>query len=418
MTKRHRIEAWRVGAPVLSLFSVVDRGLVPGVQTITRAELCALVQALRFARVSGHADVHIFTDSQVALSEVRRVVAGGSPHFPEFAEAIREAWSLAVTLRKIKAYRDLDSLQGQELWDALGNASADAAAKAAVRADMQLVSTMVDQVAEWVTRQRDALLLYYRFVLAISGEDNRLRTQAGQRAQSLEPVLDTEVPTETTRQWEEWKALGRDHSIRWGVPPFQRDWLLCQEWPPWFTVPVWEWLRKLRWANAAQGTLTTGITYTELLVHFVCSTGQCPPVRTQAVDGPKYMDASTGGMLVHNTPLREWTLALVTCCRCLERVSGQRLLPHKRRKVYSLRLVGIPQPRSGLQQRPCTDVVPDMAELLRQVLMGHSVGPLVSYCISYTGPIFVPPRDLSNAWNESSSQTRHDMGRWLRRIRG
>ena len=69
---------------------------------------------------------------------------------------------------------------------------------------------------------------------------------------------------------------------------------------------------------------------------------------------------------------------------CVGRHHGCRLLPRRRKKVFSLRTLGIQAPKIGIQQRPRLVRTEDCVELMQQVLVAETVEPLLSSCRAET----------------------------------
>ena len=410
-------ERWRATGCHSNLFCVVCQGLTPGSQGINKAEAYAILQACRFAAQCPHDDVEIVSDSKVALRNARVVVQGALGSFPELAKEMQACWRPHLKLTKVASHQDMTCLAGRDLLMALGNDYADTAAKEAVKADLSIVTEIVDQVFEFTTTQRDCMLVAARYMLAVSAEASRLLRAKGDTAVSLEPVLRKNLD-EATSPAEAWRELDPKPGYLWTTKTLQNDWLVACPWPPWFTFPLWQWLRRLRWElPGAHKGVCNGVTNVELLVHFVASTGVCPPARDPRPEhAGEYLDARHTDMPML-VPLREWTAAILTAARSLETVSGCRLLPDRRRKVYSLRTAGVQAPRHGLQQRPVLGQLDGVWDLLREVLHDGGVSPLLASCTEYTGPVFTPPQEVCSEHHSLSTQERQRLFRWLRRLR-
>ena len=290
---------WRAHGNLPPCFRVHSVGLVPGEQNIHRAELCAILQAVRIA--DGHGcPAEIWTDSQVALNEWDRVYQGLPPLWPDLSEEFRGLSLNTVRVRKIAAHRDLTKLWGMEQWYAAGNDVADTAAKDSLRLDFELVQTSSDETAVWQTAQRDALWLFWRVLLALSQEEIRLLRAHYKDQATTDPLAilapdAVAVDTVATASLLQWKLLQAGPWCSMDVPPVRREVLLACSWPPWFTYAVWSWARRLEWTESeGDGRAKIGATNVELLVCFVLETGVIPP---PAYKRPEWRIRPRGGFL-------------------------------------------------------------------------------------------------------------------------
>ena len=160
--------AWQVSGIVPPLLHVVTQGSVPGEQTINRAEFCAVIQACCHAVRLGAPATTIWTDSTFVMAEWERGRNGKEFHYRDLGYLLTTSWRSQFDLRKVKAHENLENLAGLEWWRAAGSLQADLASKAAVRNDYGFLLEMVDNMAEQDRLQRDLLLLFTRFLVALS----------------------------------------------------------------------------------------------------------------------------------------------------------------------------------------------------------------------------------------------------------
>ncbi|CAE7035963.1 unnamed protein product [Symbiodinium sp. CCMP2592] len=403
------MERWRETAVPPCEFRVVDQGLVPGLQSINRAELCAIIQAARIIHMFGSPPAVIWTDSAFAIAEWERAGSDLPGTWPDLAALLKRLYRANISLLKIASHQDATKLEGLQRWLAAGNEAADTAAKAAVLRDLDCVTATADQTQSFQMHQRRQLSSFWRYLLALSLEEAKLL----KAKTSAAPLPVTSGNTDTT--YAAWISLNSRNYISWDVPQYQREWLLACSWPPDYTLALWSWLRSLQWSvRAPHERATSGVTYVELLVHFVFTTGQCPPSRLVA---PNVTDTTSDPMLVEPTTVRQLTHSLTEAVRQLERLSGLPLWPERRSKVFSLRTLGQKETRIGLNLRPFFDRATEMVKLLHQVVQQASVQPLSSFCRNLGRRPPSESTDLLRVWHCISTSERANMARSLRRCR-
>ena len=77
--RREGLAFWDSQHAVPPCLRVIDHGLVPGSQTIQRAELCAALQAVRHGHVAGRVPVEVITDSAFSAGEADDLLRTGGP---------------------------------------------------------------------------------------------------------------------------------------------------------------------------------------------------------------------------------------------------------------------------------------------------------------------------------------------------
>ncbi|CAE7242092.1 unnamed protein product [Symbiodinium sp. CCMP2592] len=394
---------WRETAMPPTEFRVVCQGSVPGLQSINRAEVCALIQAIRVAQLLSAPSAEIWTDSAFAIREWERACAGQDCTWPDLGAMLARLRHFPVRLRKVASHQDLNKLWGLEQWVAAGNEAADVAAKAAVGREMQCVRDIADAANDFLKDQRRLLKQFWTYLARLSFEEARLLRSSGTGTEQTEDELFPRGPP-----IDKWLALNTGLHQTWNVGIVQREWLLACSWPPWFTVPLWEWLRTLEWAvHMPTGRAPCGVAYVELLVAFVCTTGICPPA---GLDVEKSHEAVLTDNLQIPTTLRQLNHSLVEAVRQLERLSHVALWPPRRGKVFSLRALNCREPRIGLTLRPFFRDPDQVAEILCQVIQTSSVAPLRKVALSCGNRPFAPDEALQRAWNCVNASQRANMG--------
>ena len=257
-------------------------------------------------------------------SRTRSVCQCGPPH------AVAARWFPGVSVAKVKSHvsdTKARAMQTQELWDVLGNRAADQACKAARARDMPVVEEMTSSVAAQSEAQLLSLRQVYRYVLDLNAAQHVLNPRQNRSGSQPQPTgMDGPAFHERAPAVELWIESRRR---TWAGPPHPPPAIMIFRDSPWgmaFTRMVWHWSQQLVWYKQQPGP-TSGTTAVELLCHFVFTTGQLPPLRSQDGPGrttlvPWYSPAAP--MLSGN--LRYWVHALTRVTQFLERATGWTLL--------------------------------------------------------------------------------------------
>ncbi|CAE7631403.1 unnamed protein product, partial [Symbiodinium sp. CCMP2456] len=363
---------WRSSGTPPREFRILHQGLVPGVQSINRAELCAIIQALRLAVQMQATECEIWSDSAFAIREVARTRNGLPSTWPDLGAILGRLPLHLARLRKVASHQNLAALSGMEQWVAAGNEAADVAAKAAVSRELSCVQETAETAQCYLAEQRVQLQAFWRYLLQVSAEEMRLLREQGSGSGAAIAVLTQTAAVDA------WLALNSGPFQTWELPPIQRAWVLACSWPPRFVVAVWAWLQTLQWTYLPnKSRAPSGVSYVELLVDFVLKSGMCPPAGLN-----DSMDAAEEFASLPEVPstLRQLNHSLVEVVRQLERLSGVTVWPARRGKVFSLRVLGCKAPRIGLCLRPLFDFPTDVVQMLQAVLKEASVEPLRAFC--------------------------------------
>ena len=362
---------WRLTGLLPQQFHVLSQGFVPGEQTINRAEICAILMAARSVHQQAIVQADIFTDSQVAMDAWDKAKSGLPGPWPDLDEQLQRVVCPGIELHKIASHQRLDELCGLPQWLAAGNTVADAAAKAALQKEMSFAKDLAEAGHESLHQQRDLLWCFWRYLLCLSHEENQLL-----KAQALLAVPPTAAPGPVPQQGlTAWRQLDSGPFRSFSLPPVRREWLLCSYWPPWFTVPLWNWLREQSWSqNQPTGRTPPGTAYLELLVGFVVGTGVCPPASLEAAG------QTAQAPITFNSPLslRHMIATLISAIKQLERCTKRTIVPPRRKKVFSLRSLGYREPRIGFSARLNVADSDIIGPLLFQVLIEDSFQPMIA----------------------------------------
>ena len=423
---------WRSSGVLPSQFAVISTGLVPRRQSIDRAELCAVILALRSAYGQDCHEVEVWTDSQYVLTVWSRLEDCTGLANPDLCHQLRLLRRPGANLKKVASHQKLDELWGFPQWCAIGNVIADLAAKEAVAADLSCVHDVLEAAHRHVQEQTDLLRLLWKYLLALSEEENRLLKNRGLSDQGSQcrgeeamaaPVDLAVLPTSSAGAASSarpqtplpvgWLQLNDATFTSRCLPALPRDVLLACSWPPWFTVPLWQWLRGLRWTTGPSGgRCPAGVSYLELLLDFTLSTGVLPPeslaLATTTMTAP----------LTWPRPvtLRQFKFVLVEAVRQLERLSGVVLFGPKRNKVFSLRHFHVHLAQHGLPCRPFFRQAHEVGQLLASCLQLGTARPLQDIVRGYTGA-WHHNQELQHAWGLLSTANRAVLASSLRKSR-
>ena len=401
------LNQWRLTGQVPQCFIVIAQGGVPGEQSINRAETCALTVASQFVSACQHPTGEVLTDSLFAMAEHARVLAEMPCLYPDIANVLAQSAPSKLQLKKVKAHQDPSKLSGLELWECAGNAFADCSAKGALQLDHQFLRDTLQEIADEESNQKAALHLFHRYLLDLSHEEWRLKQQRGPPSSQEQREASGMGVTHRDR---EWHALTPLVVAKFPLPPFSNTWIMASSWPPFFTVPLWNYLSSLEWQTSPdQGPGVSGV---ELLVDFVVVSVTLPPLRDAQGNGYKQVLDSP---LHPPTTIRAWVQAVLEAARQLSRFCQATLLPKKRLKVFSLKTIGFTACRSGLQLRPKWANAGATLEVLKKVLIADSILPLIAY-VKHSQQ---PPAPVASAIvKEYSSYTTNERDRLARKLRG
>ena len=411
------MQRWRENGELPPCFHVHTMGLVPGEQSIHRAELCAVIQACRLAKWHGCA-AEVWTDSQVTVEEWNRLDTSLLPMWPDLAHELGKARTPHIKLKKVAAHRDLHQLCGLPQWYAAGNAVADTAAKSTLKNDFELVCEASDRTAEFLQTQEDALLVFWRYLCRLSQEEYLLLQRLpSNEAQNCPTTLGDEEPPARVKTADETRRCWLQQCLTGGtdlhLPPAPRAVILACSWPPWYVQPFWHWTRRLKWLpDETSGRAKTGTTYLELLVSFVVCTGVYPPPSLQEAESRQECPRT----FPNPASLRQLTHSLVSVADQVARLFGRPIWPAKRKKCFSLRALGVQQANRGVNMRlefPEADLT---ADILHKVVRTNSVQTLQHHARDYTGPI-VFSTELQKSWKQVTPTERRQLARSLRLTR-
>ena len=401
---------WRCSGQIPLPLQVVAQGCVPGSQTINRAELSAVIQACRHSVALGAPPTRIGTDSMFVVNEWARLRSGGNGTYPDLTRALLGAWRRHFSVFKVRAHVDLHAVRDMEWWEGAANHAADVAAKQAVNNDWEFLRTFVDGIADATLGQADEHLLFARFLVAMSGEENRLKQQASRAVPADTPP--GAAAQQDSLLFQRWVALSPALLSVRASPTLETDWLLASSWPPWFTWPLVTWLQQLQWgSDPSEAAVKAGTTYLELIANFSVVTHVVPPAGLEdafAHDSPDHQERPR--------TLRQVVMSFVDATRQLERLAGVKWLPARKTKCTSLRCLGLHPPKLGVQGRPQFALPGQTFSVLTKLLACSSVYALLP-CPGEHRHDMKAPQAVITAYGALDRNKRTRLARWLRGLR-
>ena len=356
-------------------FQVLDRGGVPSHQTVGRAELCAAIQAVRYATLVGCPNISIYTDSAYVVHVFEQFRGGNPLAFlrtavnTDLLGLLGDVWFPGVAVVKVKSHLDPTRVTDAALrWRTLGNQCADEACDAARQAELGVILDMSSEAATYHIRQQSQLRQVHEYFLALN-----LATVQKRNGAALDHSCPLEQPTQVRTMErpavQHWIMVRMQPSSCHYLPAVSSDIFRYSTWGLQYSWRVWSWAHTLEWVSEEDDTVK-GVSTLELLCNYVAVTSSLPPHPVTNNKGEvEYMDFTTQEAKLACTPIRTWLQSLLAVVRQLERLSAYRLFPPEASsKVSSLLALGEIHPRSGVRCRVRFTKVIDTAHLLLAVL--------------------------------------------------
>ncbi|CAE6969160.1 ngoBIM [Symbiodinium sp. CCMP2592] len=379
-TLHEDVDFWQRHSVTPPGWHIVAQGVVPGQQDINRAEYCAISQALQLQQCLDPTAATVWSDSNNALRAVQQPsgssVLPSKRHFaedlvPDDLDRLRQGTQLC----KVQAHQSLHDLDVNDetaaARAALGNAIADEAAKAALRADLPISEETCASVASWLHEQEDKFGLYCRYLEQLT----KLVVPA--KRQAAATLLEDPPPEGSTEPGPRWIALQppADRCTVTG-PALPAPQFVPGDWPPWYVKAVSNWVGALLWPpQLLNSHRHSGITYLELLVNFVVCTGQLPPVRTTESTGPAWVNLCEPAGVLLPVIVRELTVQFVNSINSMSKRLELGLWPSPRHhRLHSLDFYGSCDGRKGLLYRPHLEKLNETQEALSRLLLADNPG--------------------------------------------
>ena len=315
---------WKDRQGLAAFFSVVAQGVVPGLQTISRAEVLALCQAAWLAQSFPNGQATVWSDSQVARRELQLQLEVGIHFASDLIHAVPDRVFEGVRLRKIAAYKQVEDVPRDLVLPTIGNHLADEAAKAARNNDLNVARETCEAVAEHYHEQHARFLAYCQFQAELIKVAKPLRAAAKRESQiNYQPdELNLEA---VTARWNSLQTTAIDVATESAADR------LCVQRAN-YPQALQMWCDLLVWPTGAQAAHGyVGITFLELMFNFIVCTGLVPLVGASRTH--EGVDLLSAQGILQPVVLRELVVSFVTFVRWREKAEGRKFfdsLPHRR----------------------------------------------------------------------------------------
>lgn len=327
-------------------FSVTGMALVPGTQTVPRAELFAVVQAHE-AQLSHAIEAPVYTDSSYVLKCLRLIRSSSSvivfhrkPNFDLLKRWHTLYWTHGRTTptEKVKAHQQLQGENLHDTWLRIGNAVSDYVAK---KTALELLPSYTDMLRQMHTDEQENKLLFKQQLLLrqdLALMRKQLDQQPDQVVQYNPQATLLAYQTSTVVDGQHFHFAEEDHWIldlsRWGTK---------------FTHVLLQWLTTLSFAQNPPDT-DCGITWLELLFNFWLQTQLTIPMRIQ---GFYRQLADVPAWSIEQFTVNDCIVSFSGAIRHVEFLLQRPVLPPKRgQHISSLYRLGAGCHKLGLTQRP------------------------------------------------------------------
>ncbi|CAE7442603.1 unnamed protein product [Symbiodinium sp. CCMP2592] len=335
-------QQWRQRDSIASCFAVVAQGVVPGQQTISRAEVLALCQAAWVAQSFPQGQITIWSDSQTAL-KLSRALQQQTAETNHFASDLIADVPAGV----------FESTKLRRLYSSKGRPP-------------DVAQDTCAEVAAHYQEQHDRFLAYCQYQVELLRVAKPLRAEAC-REQKLNYQVEDLTRLAVSNRWNQLQLLPavteHEETISERLSA-SRDYKTALK--EWSSLLVWP--SEVRFDHAF-----IGVTFLELMINFIVCAGMLPRVGARsAQDGVDLLSAQG---ILQPVVLRELVvsfIASISWSEKAERCTWFDSPPHRR--IRSLEFAGLCTARKGLLKRP---VMPRYGETIRcayKVLTSQSPG--------------------------------------------
>ena len=160
--------------PQFPKFHVSAIGIVPGEQTVARAELFAILHALKQVNLCEPIPcVEFVTDASYVCKVIRIIEQGVFQHVlhkfsnGDIVQEIASLWCAEkFTVTKVKSHRQLESAKDLwDLWFIAGNMCADAAATMAYNSIPHEIRKLADDIVSHIEKEKKMLTIHFEFLV-------------------------------------------------------------------------------------------------------------------------------------------------------------------------------------------------------------------------------------------------------------
>eukprot|EP00438_Fugacium_kawagutii_P015544 Skav201316 [mRNA] locus=scaffold4158:7362:9038:- [translate_table: standard] len=330
-------------------FELAYSAKTPGVQTTNRGELCAVVKAVSMSN-----SVEVVTDSSYAKDLLELALQQPNPALFTFHDnmdlvmillrLLNSATGRNVMIRKVASHRAVDlQASDQDLLDRLGNDYVDTAANMQRTQDSMGFLAMHDGIRDfrltWMKRLRE----FYTFIAAMAVA-----------FQTAWKQVRTDKPAEEAgRDFAQLQDRVHGPFHDFSSVELTADMRSMAYFTTQFTEALLMWAKQLRWPIAVMPG--PGVTYIELLLSFLRTTGMTIPVnmaseysQTRNYQLRHQSKEAAAQPRSRSQDLRVFSFAM----EYLVKLTGVDFFPVKHKGlVSSLSFIGLPKARTGYTVR-------------------------------------------------------------------
>ena len=322
-------------------------GLTHGNQSAARAELCALLEATRHAVNSENCiTAEFIVDAQYVINVVGKLFSLEIPWHKiansDLVKQLRELWTQKhFTISKIKSHRSFeDARDFQDLWDILGNYYADKAAGKALANVPQAIQLLANNIRTFCDQEKHFLTVVLTYICEL----NKARSQCIKDSKDF-ACADTNPDNPDNAMHNRALETLCAYDLLEGTT-FVHDTLEIQTananlQGADIALDVWWWASQLKWPSdnpdiPVNSITKWGVTWFELLVSFVSSTGHFPPLRVEGLGAKsvyvEYQSDEGKMQLQSKRAAAKLTLVFMNLIQCVQNISGHKLFPIKPKK--------------------------------------------------------------------------------------
>ena len=421
-------------------FHTIVTGFTHGTQSPARAELLALTHACRHAVASRECEsAEICVDAQYVINVVKKLEHNSGQIIPWHkianTDVVRELQLLwnqkTFTLTKVKSHQKLqDALSLTGMWDILGNHYADQAAGSALSNIPQNFKDLISDVKRFQQQEQERLECVLKYFCCLAKARDKLLKQQKKlmHAEQATSEHDNAVFNDAIHKLNTYQISNGYNQV---VGILQPQYANANIQGAGVAYAVWSWAAQLVWPQpdpldgSMHPTAKWGITWFELLVNFIITTGWFPPLKISGSGSTaqfvSYMSPEGQMQLPSKRAASHLTVAFKNIVQCVQSLSLTTILPVKPR-VHSATMLRLGYLGKGLTSLPIRPQIPHAVETMQYVsqyirqLDGASALKLPLNDIHCT-TVFHPPEDVQLEM-DAAIRYRSYLSIWGRRKNG
>ena len=395
-------------------FKTVVTGFTHGHQSPARAELLALWHACEHAIAAEQCEsAEFIVDAQYVINVIKTL---NYPMIPwhkvansDIVRKLQSCWNKKTfSLTKIKSHRDIrEATSMGDLWNLLGNHFADIAAGKALNNIPQEFKELIEKVKKFQLKEKDMLRLVLSYFSDLDKARNSLLQQSKKlvHAEHESSQHDNALFGDAIQKLADYRVVHGYNHINGAL---QEDHANSNLQGSGIAYAVWWWAGQLVWPedNPPNGNSHPvskwGITWFELLVNFIVTTGWYPPLRISGMGSSSiyisYVSNEGHMQLPSKRAASRLTSSFQSLVQCVQSLSQTTILPVKPR-INSAALRRLGYQGKCLTSLPIRPQIPCADETMRYVAqyiqkLDGSVAlklPVDDISVVYT---FEPPSDV------------------------